>query len=141
MDVIRYPYKPCLCTFWHCHPYFILQFYSIVFYTCIIIIICILYPIAAYPPPDGIHLARVDNGTLIFEWNPINSACAVVQYDVLSNCGSCHGNNNLTNVSCSNLRLSTNLSSCSFALRSSVCGNIFGNPSDPIMITLRGKSM
>ena len=35
VDVIRYPYKPCLCIFWHCHPYFILQFYSIVFYTCI----------------------------------------------------------------------------------------------------------
>ena len=34
VDVIRNPYKPCLCIFWHCHPYFILQFYSIVFYTC-----------------------------------------------------------------------------------------------------------
>ena len=27
----NYPYKSCLCTFWPCHPYFILQFYSIVF--------------------------------------------------------------------------------------------------------------
>ena len=36
MDVIRYPYKSYLCIFWHCHPYFILQFLSIiVFYTCI----------------------------------------------------------------------------------------------------------
>ena len=26
-----YPYKSCLCTFWPCHPYFILQFYSIAF--------------------------------------------------------------------------------------------------------------
>ena len=26
-----YPYKSCLCTFWPCHSYFILQFYSIVF--------------------------------------------------------------------------------------------------------------
>ena len=26
-----YPYKSCLCTFWPCRPYFILQFYSIVF--------------------------------------------------------------------------------------------------------------
>ena len=34
VDVIRYPYESCLCIFWHCHPYFILQFYSIVFYTC-----------------------------------------------------------------------------------------------------------
>ena len=25
-----YPYKSCSCTFWPCHPYFILQFYSIV---------------------------------------------------------------------------------------------------------------
>ena len=30
-----YPYKSCFCTFWPCHPYFILQFYSIAFYTCI----------------------------------------------------------------------------------------------------------
>ena len=38
MGVIRYPYKSYLCIFWHCHPYFILQFYSIVFfYTCIIL--------------------------------------------------------------------------------------------------------
>ena len=31
-------YKSCLCTciFWHCHPYFILQFYSIVIYTLLI---------------------------------------------------------------------------------------------------------
>ena len=36
VDVIRYPYKSCWCIFWHCHPYFIPQFYSIVFYTCIL---------------------------------------------------------------------------------------------------------
>ena len=30
---ISYPYKSCLYTFCHCHPYFILQFYSIIFYT------------------------------------------------------------------------------------------------------------
>ena len=28
---LSHPYKSCLCTFWQCHPYFILQFYSIVF--------------------------------------------------------------------------------------------------------------
>ena len=32
VDVIRYPYyKFYLCTFWHYHPYFTLQFYSTVF--------------------------------------------------------------------------------------------------------------
>ena len=39
MDVIRYSYKPCLCIFWHCHPYFILQFYSIVFFILVIIVL------------------------------------------------------------------------------------------------------
>ena len=29
--IISYHYKSCLYTFWHFHPYFILQFYSIVF--------------------------------------------------------------------------------------------------------------
>jgi hypothetical protein len=29
-----YPNKSCLCTFWPYHPYSILQFYSIIFYTC-----------------------------------------------------------------------------------------------------------
>ena len=29
-----YPHKSCSCTFRPCHPYFILQFYSITFYTC-----------------------------------------------------------------------------------------------------------
>ena len=30
-DVII-PYKSCLCAFWHCHPYFILQFFFIFAY-------------------------------------------------------------------------------------------------------------
>ena len=34
-----YPYKSCLCTFWPCYPYFILQFYS-VFYTCFCFFYC-----------------------------------------------------------------------------------------------------
>ena len=34
--VCDYPYYSCLDTFWHCHPYFTLQFYANVFYTCII---------------------------------------------------------------------------------------------------------
>ena len=29
-DVIWYPYKSCLYIFWHCHPYFILQFFLLV---------------------------------------------------------------------------------------------------------------
>ena len=95
---------------------------------------------AAYPPPDGIHLASINDGTLIFEWNPISSACAIIQYSVLSNCGSCHVDTNMTTASCSALQLSTNPANCTFAIRSVVCGNIFGNPSDPIVINLRGKS-
>ena len=31
-DVISYPYKSCLCTFWHYHPYFILCFFMLVNY-------------------------------------------------------------------------------------------------------------
>jgi hypothetical protein len=33
----NYPHKSYLCTFWPCHPYFFLQFYSIFFYTCNIV--------------------------------------------------------------------------------------------------------
>ena len=33
-DYLLSLYKSCLYTFWHCHPYFILKFYSIIFYTC-----------------------------------------------------------------------------------------------------------
>ena len=29
--VCDYPYYSCLGTFWHCHPYFTLQFYANVF--------------------------------------------------------------------------------------------------------------
>ena len=32
--VCDYPYYSCLDTFWHCHPYFTLQFYANIFYTC-----------------------------------------------------------------------------------------------------------
>ena len=35
-----YPYNFCLCTFWLCHPYFILQFYSIVFILVSVLFYC-----------------------------------------------------------------------------------------------------
>ena len=31
VDVIHYPYEYYLCIFWHCHPYFILQFIQLFF--------------------------------------------------------------------------------------------------------------
>ena len=52
MDVIRYPYESCLCIFWHCHPYFILQFYSLYLYynnlTVLFIIIIIIIIMTCY---------------------------------------------------------------------------------------------
>ena len=32
--------KSCSCAFWYCHPYFILQFYSIVFILVYVLFYC-----------------------------------------------------------------------------------------------------
>ena len=102
---------------------------------------CLLcYHIDPYPPPDGIHLASVSNGTLTFKWNPmLNLVCVSFQYSITSNCGSCHNNTIVTETVCSGLHLSTNSTNCTFAIQSVVCGNVFGNPSDPIMLKLKSK--
>ena len=93
---------------------------------------------ASYPPPGGIHLATVDDGLLLFEWISISAACTSVLYSITSNCGVCPHNTNLTIASCFDLQLSTSPTVCTFAIASVVCGNIFGTPSDPISITLKG---
>ena len=72
---------------------------------------------------------------LTFSWSPVAPDCPAIHYNILaSNCGSCPTTTNHTNVTCTDVP--TNDSICTFAVQTVVCGNIAGNISDPINITL-----
>ena len=72
---------------------------------------------------------------LTFSWSPVAPACHAIHYNILaSNCGSCPTTTNHTNVTCT--EVPTNDSTCTFAVQTVICGNIAGNVSDSINITL-----
>jgi hypothetical protein len=72
---------------------------------------------------------------LTFSWSPVAPDCPTVHYNILaSNCGSCPTTTNHTNVTCTDIP--TNDSICTIAIQTVVCGNITGDTSDPISITL-----
>ena len=69
-----------------------------------------------------------------FTWSPVAPDCPTVYYNILaSNCGSCPTTTNHTTVTCTDVP--TNGSTCTFAVQTVVCGNVFGNSSDSINIT------
>ena len=68
-----YLYKSCMYTFWPCHPYFILQFYSIVF---VLVSVCFLFFIAL-SVIHQCHLTRFAHSTLGVisrRWDVLNFA-------------------------------------------------------------------
>ena len=93
-----------------------------------------------YPPPDDINLANVQPGKLVFNWTSVISNCSTLQYIIASSsyCGTCTAVANTTTVTatCSDLQLSTNAVLCHFRVSSRACG-LVGNPSSPIVLTLK----
>jgi hypothetical protein len=72
---------------------------------------------------------------LTFSWSPVAPDCPAIHYNILaSNCGSCPTTTNHTNATCTDVH--TNNSICTIAVQTVVCGNITGNISDPVSITL-----
>ena len=75
-----------------------------------------------------------------FAWTPVapNSDCPVIHYDtVTSNCGSCPTTTNNTTVTC--VDIPTDGSTCAFAVRVVICGNVTGNVSDEARGVFKGK--
>ena len=97
--------------------------------------------IVPYMSPERVSISAVNLGLkeITFTWNPIPTECsAAIHYNILaSNCGSCPTTTNHTNVTCTDIPTNGSRSiTCSFAVRTVVCGNITGNVSEPLMINI-----
>ena len=87
--------------------------------------------------PDNLHISHIDLGSrrLTFSWSPVDLECPMVQYVInQSNCGSCSTIINHTSVTCTDVP--TDESTCKFAVRTMICGDMVGNSSNPLTINL-----
>ena len=88
-----------------------------------------------------VNLTDVSPGQLTFTWSQLDSECLVVQYVITSDCGNCSGSvSKDTSAVCSNLQLSDSERNCSFSIISRTRG-FTGTPSNPILVTLKGKGV
>ena len=105
-----------------------------------VIIISMLLFAAPYTPPQTPSLIFTDLNLrhITFSWTPVDPNCPTIHYDTIaSNCGSCPTTTNHTNVTCTDIP--TDGSTCVFAIRVVVCGNITGNVSDKAQGVFKGK--
>jgi hypothetical protein len=88
------------------------------------------------PHPNEVQISvDFSQRELTFSWSPVAPDCPAVHYNILaSNCGSCPTTTNHTNVTCTDVQRKGGL--CIFALQTVVCGNIIGNTSDPIAVSI-----
>ena len=97
---------------------------------------------APFPPPNNVRLTEVLERSLIFSWNSLGPNCASVQFAIISNCGNCPNMTSLTTVACSDVQLlSTDAFTCSFQVKSVLCGNIVGNLSAPVNAILKSMGL
>ena len=78
--------------------------------------------------PKELHISNLDFSLreLTFSWSPVSPDCPAIHYNILaSNYGSCPTTTNHTTVTCTDVQ--TNISVCTFAIQTVVCGNITGN--------------
>ena len=91
------------------------------------------------PSPSDVRLLSASTNSLTFKWSSVSTNCSAVHYIIESDCGSCPNTASLTSVDCSIMPISTSRS-CAFAVKSVVCGNIIGNSSNRVFVTLKGKA-
>ena len=61
-----------------------------------------------------------------FKWSQVAPDCPAIKYQILANnCGSCPTTTTALTTKCTNARIDG--STCTFALKTIVCGNISGN--------------
>ena len=93
------------------------------------------------PPPTIVRLVGVSSEQLVFNWTSVDSDCSTLNYNIMSNCGSCINTTatTTTSVACSiSVNVTDSITQCSFGVQSVVCGNVSGVPSTPLDMTLQG---
>ena len=94
-----------------------------------------------YPPPNNVQVVDINQyvftGQLTFNWSSITAFCPSAYYVITSiNCGVCPTFTTYNQVTCENAALGH---TCSFVVRTVVCGNIIGNPSNSVSAVLKGE--
>ena len=94
-----------------------------------------------FPPPNRLYMSNVDFVTrqLTFNWSrsSVSPDCPgnSIHYNILaSNCGSCPTTTNHTTITCTDVPI--NGTTCSFAVQTVVCGNVTGNSTNPISVSV-----
>ena len=96
------------------------------------------------PPPDCVYLDDINETHLSFHWSPVQSRddgynCSNIVYKIIAtNCGECPRSSTSLSVSCTNITIIGG-EVCSFAIATEICGNITGDKSDSILISLEGE--
>ena len=92
-----------------------------------------------FPPPDDFRLRIVFLQRLWFTWTRYRNCFSLVNI-YLTNCTStCKFSSDRVSIVCSNI--STVARICLFQLQISTCDDmVIGNASDPVYVTLKGKS-
>lgn len=106
----------------------------------LLLLLC-AHAIEPFPPPDDFHLSSIIlGGRLFFSWtaNEIYRNCSAISYIYQTNCSTtCYFNSDGITISCSNI--TTVAYVCLFQLRTTICDNITGSPSNVVHVTLKGK--
>ena len=95
-----------------------------------------------FPPPNSIHLGVVGQTYLTFKWNhgTMNlqtDSCSNIVYHIDAlNCGICPNSTASLSTTCTNI--TTDGSTCSFAVETIVCAHLISQRSEPVFAFLKG---
>lgn len=93
--------------------------------------------VVPYHPPSNVRLAKVRTEELIFSWKESADRPIDLYYIINSICETCPNMAFTTMATCSDLNVSTTLTTCAFSIQSAACGTI-GSSSLPVVVTLAG---
>ena len=95
--------------------------------------------IAPFSSPNDVRLVDVQPGQMTFNWTSVDTECKSLAYKIISsNCGRCPATTHNTTVTCIDVVASGQV--CTFIVQTEVCGNLTGNFSNAVSVTLKGTS-
>ena len=97
-------------------------------------------------PPSSINLVHIQPdpvSNLTFNWTRVAPDCIDIQYSITSDCGQCPTITNLTMVTCQGIEIPISGHTCSFTVKTVVCGNndSTGSSYESLPIKLKGKNL